>query len=186
MGDSIFHIVCDHQRGKVITVDDSVCDIKYFRSCFRVKGCGVLIQKEKLRFLKSSHQKGECLSLTAREKSYFGSKTIFKSKIQDLQKLFVFFTFYFGNTRTKNSCFSTSFGKSQIFFDSHGSSSTSHRILEYTAKISSSLVFGKFGNICSVNDDLAFIYWPYTGNRIQHCGFSGTVTADDSNKIPFV
>ena len=90
MCNSILHVVGDHQCGKVIAVYDHICDLQNFGRCFRVKGCGMLIQKQKLWFLKVAIRRVSASSLTTGEKTYLGSKTIFQSKTKNFQKLFVF------------------------------------------------------------------------------------------------
>ena len=95
MSNSVLHVMRNHQCSKVIAVDNPVCDIQHLGSCFWVKGCGMLIKKEKLWLLKGCHEKRKCLSLTSGKKTYLRGKTILKTKIQNLQKLFVLFTFGF-------------------------------------------------------------------------------------------
>jgi hypothetical protein len=98
----------------------------------------------------------------------------------------IFFPFLTSNTWAEKPGLSTAFCKSKVFFDSHSSCSSGHRILEYTAKISSSFIFGKFCDIGSTDNDLSGIYRPGTCNCIQHSRFSGAVSSDDCNKITFV
>ena len=102
----------DHQCGKVIAVDNFICNVQNLCCCFRVKGCSVLIQKEKLRFLKGSHQKGKRLSLASGEKTYLGSQTILKTKVQDFQKLFVLSTLCLCDSGAEKPCFAAALGKS--------------------------------------------------------------------------
>ena len=42
------------------------------------------------------------------------------------------------------------------------------------------------GNVHAVNEDLALVHRPHTGNGIQHGGFSCAVAADDGNEIALV
>ena len=52
-----------------------------------------------------------------------------------------------------------------------------------TADIFSTLMLRLFGNILTVNNNLALIYRENTGNRIQRSRFAGTITADNCSKI---
>ena len=65
VSNGVLHVMCDHQCSKVIAVDNPVCDIQHLGSCVGVKGCSMLLKKEKLWLLKGCHEKRKCLSLTS-------------------------------------------------------------------------------------------------------------------------
>ena len=92
--------------------------------------------------------------------NFFGNNvyTDYKLTLNDAHN----FTFLLGDSSTQSTFVPSSSGKSKIFFDTHCSSSTSHRVLENTAKVSGAFMLGKLCYVSTVNNDLAFIYRPYT------------------------
>ena len=47
-------------------------------------------------------------------------------------------------------------------------------------------MFTQAGDVHAVNEDLALVHRPHTGNSIQHSGFTRTVAANDGDKIALV
>ena len=142
MCNSVLHVMSDHHCCQMIAVYDHLSDLKDLGCCFRVKGCGMLIEEQKLWFLEGCHQQSKCLTLSTGEKSDFGSKAIFQSKAKNLQKFFIFFAFFLCDSGFKETCFSAAFCKGKVFFNSHCGSCSCHRILEYASQVSCSFVLG--------------------------------------------
>ena len=65
------HIMSYHKCRKVVFGNDFVGKLKHLCGCFRVKGCCMLVKQEKLWLFDCCHKECYCLTLTAREKSYF-------------------------------------------------------------------------------------------------------------------
>ena len=167
MDNGILHIMGNHQGRKLVTVDNHLCGLQNFCCSLRIKCSSMLIQKQQLWLLQRCHQKSQRLSLSTREQTYFGSQSVFQSKTKSCQQPLVYFPLASFDTGAKRSCLTTSQCQCQVFFNSHSRCSSVHRILEHTAKISSTLVLRKFGYIFSINDDLSLIHRPYTCNSIQ-------------------
>ena len=141
MNDRILHIMGDHHGRQVISVYDHFCDLKNLGCGLRIKSSSMLVQKQKLWFLESSHQKCQSLSLATGKKADLGGEAILKSKTKNLEQFFVFLAFCLGDTRFQKTGFATALCECKVFLDTHSSSGTGHRILENTSKIGCSFMF---------------------------------------------
>ena len=77
-------------------------------------------------------------------------------------------------------------GEGEVLFDLHGGSSAGHGVLKHAADVSGTLMLAQAGDIHTVNDDLALIHRPHTGNSIEHRRFARTIAADHSDKIALI
>ena len=186
MCNSVLHVVSDHQCRKVIAVYDHICNLQNFGSCFRIKSCGMFIQKQKLWFLKRCHQKSKSLSLTTREKPYFRSQSVFQTKTKNFQELFVFFALCFSDSGAEKTGFSAAFCKCKVFFDPHRGGGAHHRVLEHAADECRALVLGQVRDVGAVDDDLAGVDKERAGGGVEHRGLARAVAADNRDKVTFV
>ena len=67
--DRIFHVMCYHHGCQVIFADDLVGECKYFCGSLWIKSGCMLIKEQKFRLFKGSHQKCDCLTLSAGEET---------------------------------------------------------------------------------------------------------------------
>ena len=67
MGNGVFHVVCDHQRGQPVLLHDAVRQVKHLGCRARVERGGMLVEKQQLRLLQRRHQECQRLTLAAGE-----------------------------------------------------------------------------------------------------------------------
>src|SRR5699024_1027562 len=168
------------------SVYDPVCNVQDFGCCLGIASRGMLVQEQVLRLFQRGHQKGERLCVIAVKKANLGGQTDFQSHVKILQELSVFFSFFQCDSRAETAVFTPAFRQCNIFFVLHCGCGSSHGILEHTAKISASLVLGKFCHVDSVDEDLSLFYQPGTRHCVQHGGLARAVAADDSDEIAFL
>ena len=58
--------------------------------------------------------------------------------------------------------------------------------MKHAANIGGALMLAQAGDVHAVDQDLALVHRPYTGNGVQHGGFTCTVAADDGDEIALV
>ena len=146
----------------------------------------MLVQQQQLGLVHGSHQQGQCLTLTAGKQAYTGSQTIFKAQIKGLEQLTVLLTLGLRDADAQGTWLAAAGCQRKVFFDLHSSGGAGHGILKYTADIGSALMLAQAGDIYTVNDDLALIHRPHTGNSIEHRRFARTIAANHSDKIALI
>ena len=85
--------------------------------------------------------------------------------------------------REQTSLLSTAKGEGKVFLDLHGGGGAHHGILEHAADEFGPLKFRQIGHIHAVNQDLTGLHKVSTGHAVQHGGLTGTVAADNRNKL---
>ena len=79
--DGILHVVGDHHGSQVVIGNDLVGNLKHFGGCLRIERCGVLVSKQKPRFLDGGHEQCDRLALTAGQQPYFAGKPVLQTEI---------------------------------------------------------------------------------------------------------
>ena len=146
----------------------------------------MLVQQQELGLVHGSHQQGQCLTLTAGKQAYTGGQTIFKAQIKGLEQLTVLLTLGLRDADAQGTWLAAAGCQRKVFFDLHGGGSAGHGVLKHAADVSGTLMLAQAGHIHTVNNDLAFVHRPHTGNCVQHGGFACTVAADHGNEIALV
>ena len=154
--------------------------IQHLLCCARVKGCCMLIQKQKLGRIHGCHEKCQRLSLSAGKKSYRLSHTLLKSDIQKLQ-LFMESFFLLSGHMGKPSAFPCC--KCQILFYSHSRCSSPHRILIQATDGLCTYMLGHKSNILSIQHDHTGICKKISTDCIKQSGFTSSIGTDDRCKI---
>ena len=157
--------------------------IQHLLCCARVKGCCMLIQKQKLGRIHGCHKKCQCLSLSTGKKSYRLSHSLLKSDIQKLQ-FFMESFFLLSGHMGKPSAFPCC--KCQILFYGHSRCSSPHRILIQAADGFCAYMLGHKSNILSIQHNHAGICKKISADCIKQSGFTSTVRTDDCCKITFL
>ena len=151
-----------------------------------VQRSGVLVQQQELGLVHGSHQQGQCLTLTAGKQAHTGRQAVFQTQIQRLEQFTVLLALCFGNANAQGAGLAAACSQGKVLFDLHGGSSAGHGVLKHAADVSGTLMLAQAGHIHTVNNDLAFVHRPHTGNCVQHGGFACTVAADHGNEIALV
>ena len=129
----------------------------------------MFIQEQKLRLLKCSHKKCNCLPLPAGKKTDLCGHTVFKAKIQLSQSIAVNFPFLGGYAPAQASFLGPSVSHCQVFFYHHCRCSTHHRILKYAADVTGSVCLALISNVLPVEKNSAAVHLMNSGNGVQHC-----------------
>ena len=184
--DGILHVVGDHHGGQMVLLHDACREGEHLQSRFGVQCSGVLIEQQELRLVHGSHQQGQRLPLTAGKQPHAGSQAILKTQIKGLKQFTVLLPLGLGDADAQGAALAAPSCQRQIFLDLHGGGSAGHGVLEHAANVSGALMLAQAGDVHAVNEDLALVHRPHTGNGIQHGGFTCTVAADDGNEIALV
>ena len=184
--DGILHVVGDHHGGQVVFLHDACREGKHLQRRFGVQCGSVLVQQQELGFVHGSHQQGQRLPLTAGKQPHAGGQAILKAQIKGLEQLAVLLPLSLGDADAQGAALAAPGCQRQIFLDLHSGSSAGHGVLEHAANVGGALMFTQAGDVHTVDQNFALVHRPYTGNGIQHSGFTRTVAADHGNKIPLV
>ena len=155
--------------------------IQHLLCCARVKGCCMLIQKQKLGRIHGCHEKCQRLSLSAGKKSYRLSHTLLKSDIQKLQFRRAGYIRCVHADVRKPSAFPCC--KCQILFYSHSRCSSPHRILIQATDGLCTYMLGHKSNVLSIQHDHTGICKKISTDRIKQSGFTSSIGTDDRCKI---
>ena len=113
-------------------------------------------------------------------------KLIFQSEIQRTEQLAVSFFSFFVDTLSKVIGFSFILCHCHIFKDRHGRAGSHGRILKNASDSSHAFIFRHICDIGAVDQDSSFINRNAPADNIQHGSFSGTVAADNRNKLTVI
>ena len=111
-------------------------------------------------------------------------KLIFQSKVQRTEQLTVGIFSFFIDSFSKIVCFPLVFCHRHIFQNGHGRTGPHGRILKNASDLVHAPVFRHVGDICSIDQNSAFINRNTSADNVQHGGLSGTIAADYRNKFP--
>ena len=126
------------------------------------------------------------MPLTAGKEPHAGGQAILKAQIKGLEQLAVLLPLCLGDTDAQGAALAAPGCQCQIFLDLHGGGGAGHGVLEHAANVSGALMLAQAGDVHVVDQDLALVHRPHTGNGIQHGGFACAVATDDGNEITFV
>ena len=113
-------------------------------------------------------------------------KLIFQSEIQRTEQLAVSFFSFFVDTLSKVIGFSFILCHCHIFKDRHGRAGSHRRILKNASDSSHAFIFRHICDIGAVDQNSSFINRNAPTDNIQHGSFSGTVAADNRNKLTVI
>ena len=82
MGNSVPHIVGDHQRGELVSLNDFLGGVQHLGRRLGVQGGGVLIQNQKFQRCHGGHQQGHGLPLSAGEGAHLDVQLILQAQVQ--------------------------------------------------------------------------------------------------------
>ena len=153
---------------------------------FRVKSGGVLVQQQELGLVHGRHQQGQRLALTAGQQTHAGGQAVFQAQVQALEQFAVALPLGLGDANPQAAPLAAPGGQGEVLFDLHGGGRAGHGVLKNTADVGGALVLAQFGDVDAVDQNLALVYGPDTGHRVQHGGFARTVAADDGNEVALV
>jgi len=143
----------------------------------------VLVQQQQLGLFQGRHQQGDCLALAAGKQTDLAGHAVLQAQAQGFKQLVVLGIFLFGNTNAQGAARTAAGGQGQVFINLHRGGGAHHGVLEHTANVSGALVLRQAGDILTINNNLAHIHRPHTGNSIQHGGLARTVAADYGDEI---
>ena len=186
MDDGVPHVVGDHHRRQMVFADNLIRHGKHLFRSLRVKGRGMLVQKEYLGLFQSCHQKRQCLALAAGKKAYLCGESLLQSEIEPLQCLVEHLPFILGDAPLKAPSLSASQGECHVLLDHHVGVGTLHGILEDTAEDCCPLVIGHVGEIYVISLNRTLIHLEDACNGVKHRGLTGTVTADDGDEVSVI
>ena len=186
MGNSVPHIVGDHQRGELVSLDDFLGGVQHLGRRLGVQGGGVLIQQEELGLLEGGHQQCEGLALASGEKAHLGGEAVLQAQVQDLEQLPVALPLRLGDAGAEGAGLAAAHGQGEILLDLHGGGSAHHGVLEHPSDEFGPLVLRESGYVRSVDGDAPLVHLPHPRHRVEEGGLSRAVSADYRDKIAVV
>ena len=106
--------------------------------------------------------------------------------VQRLEQLTILFPLGLGDADAQGAPLAAPGGQGEVLFDLHGGGRAGHGVLKNAADVGGALVLAQFGDVDAVDQNLALVYGPDTGHRVQHGGFTRTVAADDSDEVALI
>ena len=186
MGNGVFHVMRDHQRGQPVLLHDAVRQVKHLGGRARVERGGVLVEKQQLRLLQRRHQERQRLPLAAGEQTDLRGHALLKAEIERMETFLVLGALRLCDAPFQAPVLPAAGGEGEVFFDLHGGRGAHHGILKHAAEKRGTLMLRQAGDVRAVNDDLAAVDLERARNGVQHSRLPCPVAADDSDEIAVV